>query len=593
MTADSQHYTFLDEPCRNFNILNYIRLIDPRDGREKLVLSNFAAGSTGSVIFIDTETGEGENLPLPGDAGAWALLNWNDEKLLVGTCASYGYVHSLDLATRTWAEPLRYGNETYIWNLTQGSDGMVYGGTYPGCLLLQYDPVNHTLENVGRASDNTKNLYCRQVRGQAKGYILAQGGFSEPFLRAYDLATGQFQDFGVAGAVFKEVNEQWICLEKDEELLYYDAQTLQSLSSEQSHSFTLPPTYQHPQRSDLRAIALGDGRWAGIRGQDYFIARSNETNIQLERIPVLAPATHIHTLVVDEQGMIWGATTFGQTIFKYDPEHGEYWNSGIVCNNGGEVYGMQFIGSRLFMSAYAGGDHIVYDTNKPWDQLNNMNPQTLRSVSPELIRPTGRTVLGPDGAVWTGWSAKYGTYGGGISRIDPDTLEVTSWYDPIPTQQVAGLDADGQSLYFTTNGGASGLAYKDEPCHFAVMSPDGELRFKHQFAPGVRVGQVVVAGGHVVISAGKELILFEPNTQMFLDNISLDSGVTWMVTIPDQRVAVFTKEGLFMVDVAHRQVSHWSAIPETVQAACVTLESELYFASGTKLYRVDTKVKVK
>lgn len=577
----------LGEPCRNFNILNYIEVIDPMDGRQKLALSNFAAGSTGSVILVDPVSGEGENIVLPGDSGAWALLNLNDERLLVGTCAEYGYVHSLDLATRTWAEPLRIESETYIWNFALGSDGMVYGGTYPGCMLLRYDPQQHALTSVGRASDEEGNLYCRQVRGGVPGWILTSGGFDKPFMRAYDIKSGQFRDFGIPGAAFRHVSEQGICLEREGELHCFDARTWAPLAPGEAARLTLPPTFRHPEHSDLRAVSISGERWAGVRGQDYFVTANGEQEIELRRIPVEAPSTHIHTLVSDEQGRIWGATTFGQTLFSYDPKSEQYWNSGIVCNNGGEVYGMQFLGCRLFMSAYAGGDHIVYDTSRPWDQLRNINPQTLRSVSPDLIRPTGRTVAGPDGAIWSGWSAKYGTYGGGLSRIDPVSLEVASWYDPIPGQQVAGLDADDRYLYFSTNGGASGLAYKEEPCHFAVFSPDGEVVSQYELAPEVRAGQVIAAAGSVLIASGRDLLVYDTRQGEFQPDIQLERSISWMVKAGRERVAIFAGENLILLDMRDKSVTPIATLPGTVQAACVTPDLQLYFASGTTLYRLE------
>ena len=149
------------KPCRNFCFLGSELITDPRDGKEKFVLSTFA-GEGGSLVFIDTETGEGESISLPADSGAWALYNYNNERLLVGTCASYGYLHCLELKTRTWLKSLRCEGETYIWNLTMGSDGNIYGGTYPGCVLLRYDPRRHELVNLGKA-DNGKNLYWAQV----------------------------------------------------------------------------------------------------------------------------------------------------------------------------------------------------------------------------------------------------------------------------------------------------------------------------------------------------------------------------------------------------------------------------------------------
>ena len=108
-----------------------------------IVLSSFVAGGIGEVVIIDPESGEGETIQIPGDNGAWALLNYKDEKLLVGTCGTYGYLHCLELKTREWKPSLRVEGISYIWDLALASDGKVYGGTYPGCVLLQYDPDLH------------------------------------------------------------------------------------------------------------------------------------------------------------------------------------------------------------------------------------------------------------------------------------------------------------------------------------------------------------------------------------------------------------------------------------------------------------------
>lgn len=578
---------YLGEPCRNFNIFHSILLIDPRDGQEKYVLANFAAGAIGSIIIIDPTVGQAEDILLPGDSGAWALLNYNHEKLLVGTCAEHGYLLSLDLKSRTWAEPLQVPGESYIWNLTLASDGNVYGGTYPGCRLLRYDPEKHELESVRRVSGNTSNLYSRHVRGEAPGYILIQGGFAEPFMRAYKLETGELFDFGIPDALFKEVTEQWIVLEKDNESYFFDARSLEPLDLKTQVQPQLASPFKMEGHPTLKALRTKSGEWIGVRGQEYFMKKDGDTSIQLQRIPVEPPPTTIHSLIADSEGTIWGSTALGQTIFKFNPGDGSYWNSEIVTDKGGEVYGMCFIGKRLFMSAYAGGDHIVYDTTQPWDQFNQVNPMTLRSVAPECIRPTGYTIEGPDGAIWTGWSAKYGTYGGGISRVDPDTLDVSFWYDPISEQQVAGLAADAQQLYFTTNGGASGLAYKNEPCHFGVMSPAGEIVFKHQFETGVKVAQVVVAGGQAVIQAGKQLRIFNPEQMSFTNHIDLADPISWMVQMDEDRVAIFTSQGLYSYSLSLNTLIYAGELPGWIQTACVTPDLTLYFANKTRLYRTD------
>ncbi|MBP1988589.1 hypothetical protein [Paenibacillus eucommiae] len=591
MGANVKHYTAVAEPCRNFNILGMTVFIDPQDGREKFVLSNCIEGSTGNLIFIDTETGRGEVLQLPGDTGAWALLYLPQYgRLLVGTCESYGYLHSLDLKSRTWAKPLRHENELYIWNLALGSDGMVYGGTYPGCLLLRYDPERHTLDSMGRVSDNPRDQYSRTVYGGVPGHMVIIGGYDSSFLRAYHIGTRSFFDFGTPGAEVRQITDDFICTEYNGSFEFFDPKTFSPISGEGLIEQLEMNRLALPDGSNRPIIKLASGSWAGVCGQDYFLADADGGRLDLRSIPVPTPPTAIHTVIADDNGMIWGATEFGQTIFSCNPEDGTYWNSSNVCNSGGEVYGMQLLESKLYLSAYAGGDHIVYDPQQPWDQLNNINPKTLRSVAPDLIRPTGRTNLGPDGGIWTGWSASYGTYGGGLSRIDPSTQEVSSWYDPIPGQQVSGLTADKKHIYFATNGYASGLPYNDDVnCHFAVWSPEGRVVFKHAFPQGVKLGFVLAVGGRVLVPAGSEMHLFDTHSMAFVDSIDMEQSSGALVALDSERAAVFGKD-LLVLNVRTGRLERNCELPGHVHTAALTKSGDLYFAWKTILYRLNAKL---
>ena len=93
----------LAKPSRNFCIFNGLVIDeDPKDGKEKYVVSSYVAGGIGRIVFIDTHSKEGEGISIPDDEGAWALHYLPEQgKLLVGTCSNFGYVHTLDLKTRT------------------------------------------------------------------------------------------------------------------------------------------------------------------------------------------------------------------------------------------------------------------------------------------------------------------------------------------------------------------------------------------------------------------------------------------------------------------------------------------------------------
>ncbi len=579
-------YVHVGQPCRNFNILGLITILDPRDGREKVALSNFASGATGNLVLIDPDSGEGESIPLPGDEGAWALLNLNNGRVLVGTCPRFGYLHSLDLRSRTWAEPLRDADELYIWNLARGSDGKVYGGTWPGCRLLRYDPATHRLDNLGRVSDNPDNAYSRMVYA-LPGRLLVACGYADPHLSVWDIASGECRRFGKPGAVVREVNAQFVCVETDGALEFHDARTLEPLADDFRNALT-------PQRRSMLpaangSIELRDGRLFVVRGQEYAIEAAPgrpHTQPALMPIPAERPATRIHTLISDAQGRLWGSSAFGQTIFRYDPASGEVWNSQVVCDAGGEVYGMAFAGDRLFMSAYAGGDHIVYDPAQAWNQIDNVNPRTLQTVRPVLIRPSGRSVIGPDGAFWTGWMAAYGVYGGGLSRVDTRTGEVQCWHDPIPGQAITSLTAGADCLYFITGGQANGLPEKIEPLHCVAWSVDGRILAERVYAAGARLRAICATRAGVALAVDQRLELLDSETLNVVNSAALPVGCQLLLAWGDDGLAAFCGAQFLHVRPLRGEVKPVCDLPGEVYAATFTPAGDLYFACEQDLYRL-------
>jgi hypothetical protein len=576
----------LGEPCRNFNVMDATTIMDPLDGRQKVVLANFVTGGTGNLIFIDPQTGEGESVMLPGDEGGEGLLNMGDRRLLVGTSAVYGYLLNLDLAARRWAEPLRDPKETYIWNLCLADDGMVYGGTWPGCVLLRYDPQRHTLENLGRMSDNPANQYTRLVYGGLPGCVLVYCMAAEPHLTLWDIRAGKARRFGRPGASVRQITPEFLCTVTDGKLDFYDPRTLEPIERDLSDRLTPPWTPPYPGTGP--AQVLRDGRTFAVRGQEYLVASDGDQRPALKRIPTEPPATAILGLACAPDGTVWGSSGFGQTIFRHDPRTGGHWNSPGVCSRGGEVYGMVFAAGRLFMAAYSGGDHVVYDPALPWDQLGNVNPRTLEPAGPNLVRPQGRSVIGPDGNVWTGWMARYGVYGGGLSRVDVRTLAVTCWHDPVPGQCVNGLAADDRYLYFTTSGEANGLPSKEEPFHFVVWSPAGGIVRDQAFERGDWLGGVLAAGGRVLVRRHQAVSVFDPAGMRFEREMPLPETASAMVALEGGRSAgLFCGEaGLLRLDPATGETARLCDLPPGVRSTASGPDGEVYFTSGARLYRL-------
>ena len=63
--------------------------------------------------MINPATGEGRTSPCPVIAAPGLSCNWQNEKLLIGTCGPYEYLHCLDLATRETASSVLRRERTW------------------------------------------------------------------------------------------------------------------------------------------------------------------------------------------------------------------------------------------------------------------------------------------------------------------------------------------------------------------------------------------------------------------------------------------------------------------------------------------------
>ena len=599
------------EPCHNFSIMGgTIIPHDPYDGREKLVLSNYAADNIGSIHIVDVETLEGESYAFPNDSGAWALM-WLEERgeLLLGTCDHWGSLHCFLMKERRFLEPLRVESETYLWTFARGGDGCVYAGTFPGCKLLRYDPEKRELADLGKVGDEPENRYSRWVHSNADGNILVSVAHARRQIWLYDVKSGDFRQVGEEGENVRGVGPDFVCVENGETIRFLDPYTFAQLGvpvhpnqKEEYGTAVLPSIRAYlddieaPDLPDLpkgiRGNRASNGVIVGALGQEVYRVAGGKT--QFRKIPGSAPATAIMTLA-GEGDILWGSCENGQTIFRFDPATGEYANSNCVTSHGGEVYGIVPLNGKVFLTAYAGGDHIVYDPSLPWDQRGNVNPKTLRSVGPDLIRPNAKTVLGADGGLWTGWYAAYGRYGGGISRIDPDTYEVKSWLDIVPEQSIEHIAAGKDSLFAVTSGVANGLPTRED--EFCLLKLDTQCRIlaKRSFPKGVTFYRVAAVDGRVYVTAADHrndtscLLLFSEDTLDPLGEVPLggaDRAPTDLLMLPG-RLLLFDEKGVRLYSLPDCRLMDECPAAGTVHTSTVLKNGAVYCASRRTVYRID------
>jgi len=614
---------YLCDPCRNFNVFTHILMEDPKDHREKLIMSNYVGGGAGFLKIIDVETNEYEDILFPGDppdkkskdaekygytaeGGAWTLFNLGNGKILVGTCPRSGFILTLDLKTRSWVNVTRDPDEAYIYSFTRGSDGLIYCGTYPGCVLLRYNPDTGLLDNLGKMSEYDDNLFSQYVYS-VNDYIMIECLYGTTHVSIWDIKEQKVKKLGRNGLKVRYYDNDFICLVNENNTMeFYNAKTLEKTDRDlyinrlKAEDEVLDKRFyiglQNVQRCYIKN--WNENRITCFRGQDYYIADRNCKRPKLIKIPGPAPITSILEIVSDSEGKVWGSTGFGQTVFCYNPDNNTYSNTPDVCTHTGEVFGMRFIDGKLFMSAYAGADHIVYDPEKPWNQYDNVNPRTLESGRPYLSRPTGKSIVGPDGAFWTGWMARYGAYGGGISRVDPKTYEVKIWKDPIREQSIAfcGLVGNKEHIYFSSSVSSNGLPNREEEtCYLVIWDCEKGIIDKIPYEKGLNPGRMCLAGNYIITAFQNKLSVFDIYKGRFVREAVINGICSCIIEFRSEYALVFCGRDILLLNPSTGSLQHFADSPgdssSSYQAynigACFTPDGRLYFAEGSHLYRLE------
>ena len=595
---------------------------DPKDGKEKYMLGACTAHTLNAhLMLLDPETMEVEDIETPGGIDIWGLLYLPDyERLMVATYGM-GWLHALDMKTRTWLPSLRIEGQTYVWNLTRGGDGKVYGGNYPGCILYCYDPEEHTLTSAGRVGSNPGNMYSRMAYSLPSGNILVTAGMVEPETYLFDVKTRQmrkvFEDFGTPNVVADGI----IVMSRKGKSYVYDGETLELLEGPLEHfsrdakhpkslhhlNNRLDDQYMHllPYRSNCFMRKLKDGRIIGYFKQQIFTIQDNR--LTFHDVKATPPANMIHGLGVADDGVVWFASGFGQAMGYYDPKTGEFWNSASITRMDGQPYGVVPHKGKVFFTAYGGGDHVIYDPTQPWNQYENVNPKTLQSVTPQKMgRPVAGTILGPDGNYWTGWCGTYGIYGGGLSRVNAETYEVTGWFGLAPEQCIRYIAAGKNHIYGTSHWMNSGMPYRfDDEFRLLRVDMEGNVVWQEQFQKGQFPECLAVVNGRLYMSMRDRLdgmakiYVYDEETMEKLTVKALNplggpgkyemeqKSIRHLLRYGEDKLIVFIDNEAHLMDAATLQILQTAKLDGIVETCAVNKDLTVYFSIDEKLYQLN------
>ena len=434
------------------------------------------------------------NSLLPGTDGAWDMEVSSDNRVYIsgnGKMYSYtlGDVEAKDLG-------LALPNQKVIWDLVAGRDGRIYGGTYPGAQVFEYDP-NAGFKDVGNGALKTNEEYVRSIAYDEKNNTIYAGLGSHAAFVALDLASKQKRDLlaeedrdhefvydmelipGLKGGdrIFA-----WLNSAKGLETFVYNLnsgkyeQRLPSIEIKsmvrddktQNVYYTAGGKLYVMDFAQAKPIAKEIAKIEG-RGRAGFLDKQGHYKVLTSTHKVLTINVKTGQIVREVLLDVPKAPISIQSIF-WGPD-GKIWSAGYLAGNHGtfdpnteehadypglhQTEGMNSMRNTIYFGNYTKAEVFAYDVTKPWSTSQG-NPKFLGAIRNQ-DRPFAVLPVKSRNEMLFGTITGYGQLGGAIAHLNVGTEKLESFVNVIPNQAITSLiEFDGHIIGGSTIFGGLG-----------------------------------------------------------------------------------------------------------------------------------------
>ncbi|HEU4682875.1 MAG TPA: hypothetical protein VFS39_00045 [Nitrospira sp.] len=536
------------------------------------------------IVAVDPDSGAHHvfSSPIPGENGAWALAWGPDGNLYIGTLP-HAHLFQLNPRTETITDLGRPSDsEEYIWNLTVGADGKLYGGTYPSAKLIRFDPVSGRSEDLGRM--DPVEQYANSVAASDDGFMYVGIGYGAAHLIAYEIASDRRRDIWPAqyqrpgnvivrrhddGHVYANMGEQ-----------YYRLQGWDLFPVVPAEVPSVPPGNR-----------LKDGRVILEAVEGRLRVHDPATNVTTEHsIRYAGSDLGIFRLGLGPDGMLYGSGYMPAHFFRLQPAGGAVEELGTM--GAGEVYSFLSQNRTVLAAAYVGLSPLMaYDPSKPFlpGPSAEGNPRLVKTPEPYLSWRPMAMITGPDGKVYLGAQAEYGTLGGPLVIWDTATDHVESYPHFVRDQSVISLtSAQGVIIGGTTTQGGGGSHPTQSHATLFVWDAAGRRTlFETPVAGSAITDLVATPEGLVYGFADETLFRFDLTSHRLTLTTASVRGLIYnsMMVAPGGSIWGLSGEGIFTIDPASQSVRLIAKAPEPVTAGFALQWPFLYYASGPRIYR--------
>lgn len=598
------------------------------NGRE--LVYTVVRGEPAHLLGYDVETQELLiDQSLPKADGAWDLAQSSD-----GTIYAPGANGSLFAHTPGTQEVKDLGvvleGENYLWNLTAGKDGEVFGATYPGCRVFRYHPKDG-FSDVGKGPLVEKENYVRSLAYYPKTGMLYAGVGSKAHLIELNPKTGEKRELlpekfkgyefvygleivpGVDGndRLFALITNGSITLVYnlktrvfEQEIEGMDMRAIAGVPGGNAVYLTSKSQLKRfdPAKNFQTAEVLGEDIGTALAfkyaedGKIYFLTTGanlfsfnpKDNSLSKNKLQIPGQPIPIHSLATGPDGKIWSGGYLAGGNAAYDPKTGK----STFLPGLDQTEGMSVLGDKIYFGIYPKGKFYVYDTKSNWTPKEG-NPKFLGQFENQS-RAFAHAVLKDKNQVVFGMIPEYGKLGGALVRYDAQTEKLDYFPTPVENQAIAGLAYSGDYILVgTTISGGLGVAPETKEAHLVGWNPEtGETLFDLIPVPGATAltGFLNMPDGTIWGMGDGQLFIFDPKSRQvksvtkLFDYPPFKSHIwrsAFMVLHPDGYIYGTDWEKLFKLNP---KTLEFTEIAKEAALLVMGKDGRLYFKRKTELW---------
>jgi hypothetical protein len=415
-----------------------------QDDSKDLVYLDFSQIGDGNnffVLAVDPDTGASQQYksPLNGNFNAQKIILGPDNKLYLASGGTSGTPFSGHFVVFDPAEPEKGIQDkgkipgfpdkgVTVWDLTNGTDGKIYGASGPNAALVSYDTANGQMENLGRMGSATDTEFIRTLTTGTNGKIYMSTGYTKSDAIVYDPVTktqrsllpadkripaarsvvykGIDGEIYIANTTVESAQQEWYKLD-------YATDTLTSIDK------TAAPKAPGLQLRDGRQVIAVQEDVDATGGN---IRVWNPTSRVYDRVrySYQGDGSSIFALGKGPDNQLYGSSIIPLELFKTEIASKQTTVLGNPHPAGAEIYSILGHQGKLFTAAYSHATFSIYEPNRPFKTGKNVadNPQELGSLDATQDRPKAM-IVGPENNIYIGTAPILGIPYGAMFVVDP------------------------------------------------------------------------------------------------------------------------------------------------------------------------------